>query len=210
MESKSVTNYRYKYKFCPFCGRELKISVNDKNSPSRLVCIACGFIDYQDPKLVVNTIIEFDGKIIMLKRDRKFGSGKWSFPGGYMDRGETLEGAAKREAKEECGVDIDIKYLLGLYSYYGKCEIVAIFVAKYLSGNMIAGDETSDIKLMGLQEIPWDNLAFPSITLALRDYSLKSGFPGGICYSADEVTRKVRVLLPQRDHEEYGLEEQEH
>ena len=91
-----------------------------------------------------------------------------------MDRGETFESAAKREAQEECGVNIKIKYLLNLYSYFGKCEIVVIYVAEYLSGKLIAGDETSEARFLSPEKIPWDKLAFPSIGLALKDYLNKT------------------------------------
>lgn len=174
-----MTHYKYKYKFCPICGVEFKISFMNSNKPYRRACHECGFIDYQDPKLVVNSIVELDGKILLLKRDRKFGTGKWSLPGGYMDRGETVEGAAEREAREECGVKIRIKYLLGLYSYPGKCEVVTIFVAEYLSGQLIAGDETSEVRLWGPENIPWNRLAFPSINLALNDYINKINIDQG-------------------------------
>ena len=87
-----------------------------------------------------------------------------------MDRGEEVETAARREAKEECGIDIDIRSLLGVYSYAGYLEVVVVYLAEYSSGDPIAGDESLDIKLFNPNEIPWDNLAFESTRDALRDY----------------------------------------
>ena len=164
---------KYEYKFCPTCGAELKPSIANRNEPTRNVCVECGFIHYQDPKLIVSTIIEYDQKIVLLKRGIEPEYGKWVFPGGFVDRGETIEFAAKRETEEECGIQIEIDSLLGLYSYPGKSEVVAFFIGRYLSGKLVAGDEVLEAKLVSLQEIPWDRLAFPSTSDALRDYIKK-------------------------------------
>ena len=91
-------------------------------------------------------------------------------PGGYVDRGEEVVAAAIRETEEECGLKIHIKDLLGVYSYPGKVEVIIVYVATPASGILRVGDETQDVKLYGLQEIPWNNLAFQSTTDALRDY----------------------------------------
>ena len=171
MEIRSCNRKKYSFKFCPACGAELKSYLMKENEPPRLVCTECGFINYQDPKLVVNSIIEFNNRIIFLKRIGESESCRLALPGGYVDRGETLESAAKREAMEECGIEVGIQYLQGLYSYPGKTEIVAIFIAKYISGELIAGDGASEVKLLNQNSIPWNRLAFPSIYLALWEYS---------------------------------------
>ena len=96
--------------------------------------------------------------------------GKWVMPGGYVDRGEKVEEAALRETKEECEIDIELKELFGVYSYPGYLEVVIVYLAGYKSGNLAAGDETTAIKLIEIEEIPWDNLAFESTRDALKDY----------------------------------------
>lgn len=174
MESQNITHYKYRYKYCPFCGKKFDLFFLKNNEPPRQTCNECGFIDYQDPKLIVNSIIKFNDKIVVLKRAKEPESDKWTFPGGYVDRGETIESAAIRETMEECGISIRIEYLTGLYSYPGKIKMVAIFVASYLSGELVAGDETLEVKLVSLENIPWDKLAFPSMVKALRDYRTRS------------------------------------
>ena len=174
MESKNITHYKYRYKFCPFCGTKFGLFFLKNSEPPRHTCKECGFIDYQDPKLIVNSIILCDDKIVVLKRAKEPLSDKWTFPGGYVDRGETIESAAKRETMEECGISIRIEYLTGLYSSPGRIKMVAIFVASYLSGELIAGDETLEVKLLSLNNIPWDKLAFPSMAEALQDYRTRS------------------------------------
>lgn len=160
----------YQFEFCPICGGKFQ-SLNLKDhEPTRLVCTECGFVFYLDPKLVACSIVEKKGKIILLRRDIEPQKGRWVMPGGYVDRGEVVEGAVLRETEEECGIKIRLKNLLGLYSYPGKLEVVIVYVAEYLSGNLMVGDETQAVKLFNPQEIPWQHLAFESTRDALRDY----------------------------------------
>jgi mutator protein MutT len=189
MESQNITHYKYRYKFCPFCGTKLDLFFLKNNEPPRHTCGECGFIDYQDPKLIVNAMIKFNDKIVVLKRAKEPISDKWTFPGGYVDRGETIESAAIRETMEECGITIRIEYLTGLYSYPGTIKMVAIFVASYLSGELIAGDETLEVKLVSLHNIPWNKLAFPSMAEALRDYLAVS------TQSCQEMAREKRNIM---------------
>jgi ADP-ribose pyrophosphatase YjhB (NUDIX family) len=152
------------------CGAGLLSSILKDNEPPRLVCHKCGFIFYLDPKLVACSIVEMDHKIVLLKRAIEPQIGRWVVPGGYVEQGEKVEAAAMRETEEECGLKTRIKDLLGIYSYPGRLAVVVAYVAEHLSGRLIIGDETQEVKLCGPQEIPWDYLAFPSTVDALRDY----------------------------------------
>ena len=158
------------FQFCPVCGGRLKSSKLKENEPPRLVCPGCYFIFYLDPKLAAASVVERDGKIVLVRRGIEPQSGKWVVPGGYVDRGEKVEYAAVRETEEECGIKTRIKNLLGIYSYPGRPVVVVVYVAEYLSGNLGAGDETQEVKLFRPEEIPWNELAFPSTLDALKDY----------------------------------------
>ena len=136
----------------------------------RLVCAACDFIFYLDPKLAALSVVEMDGEIVLLKRGIEPQRGKWVLPGGFVDRGEEVKAAAIRETEEECGVRTRIKDLLGVYSYPGVVVVIVAYLAEYLSGNLIAGDETEAVRLIRPREIPWDDLAFQSTIDALKDY----------------------------------------
>src|SRR5215212_7413718 len=109
------------FRFCPVCGGGLESRLLKAGEPERLVCVACGFVFYLDPKVAVGTIIsDGDRRIVLVKRAIEPGYGKWVFPGGYVDRGEEVEVAAIREAREEVGLEVRIDRLINIYSYHGR------------------------------------------------------------------------------------------
>jgi ADP-ribose pyrophosphatase YjhB (NUDIX family) len=144
--------------------------ITKDREPARLVCSRCDFIFYLDPKLVACSIVEMDNGIVLLKRGIEPQKGKWVIPGGYVDRGEEVKAAALRETEEECGLKTSINKLLGVYSYPGRLVVVVVYVAEYLSGDLIIGDESQDVRLYRPKEIPWRALAFQSTVDALGDY----------------------------------------
>lgn len=155
---------------CPVCGGRLNTLSLKKNEPTRLVCELCGFVFYLDPKVVACSILELNGKVVLLKRGIEPQKGKWVIPGGYVDRGEAVKRAAVRETEEECGLKIRIKDLLGVYSYPGKIPVVIVYVATYLAGDLRPKDETLEAGLFSEDQIPWQDLAFQSTVDALKDY----------------------------------------
>jgi ADP-ribose pyrophosphatase YjhB (NUDIX family) len=158
------------FKFCPVCGERMKARKIKDNEPSRLVCGRCEFVLYLDPKVVACSILEQNGKIVLLKRDIEPQKGKWVIPGGYVDRGEELRTAAMRETEEECGLITSIEDLVGVYSYPGRMAVVVVYKAHYVSGELVSGDETAAARWFSEAEIPWHQLAFQSTEDALRDY----------------------------------------
>ena len=96
-------------RFCARCGGTLESRLLKATEPERLVCARCSFVHYIDPKVAI--IADEQGRIVLVKRAIEPGYGKWVFPGGFIDRGETVEAAALREAREECGLDIRLDRL---------------------------------------------------------------------------------------------------
>jgi 8-oxo-dGTP diphosphatase len=138
--------------------------------PKRLVCQNCSFIFYQDPKVVAGTIFTLRGGIVLLKRGVEPAMGKWVFPGGYVDRGESVDDAAIRETKEECQLDVKLFSLLNVYSYPGSPNIIVVYAAEVVGGELTAADESVEAGSFLPSDIPWENLAFASTKDALNDY----------------------------------------
>ena len=158
------------YRYCPKCGGGLAKRDVKPGEPKRLVCQACAFIFYQDPKVVAGTVFTLDGGIVLLKRGVEPEIGKWVFPGGYVDRGESVEDAAVRETKEECQLDVKLGPLLNVYSYPGSANVIIVYTAEVIGGVLAAADEALDARIFAPKEIPWHDLAFVSTRAALNDY----------------------------------------
>lgn len=159
------------YRYCPVCGGELESRVLKTTEPMRLVCATCGFVFYLDPKLAVGTIItDDDGRVVLVRRAIEPGYGKWVFPGGYVDRGEEVQLAAVREAREETGLEVRIERLLNIYSYPGRAPVIVVYTARMVGGELAVDDEGLEAKFFEKSTIPWDELAFRSTREALREF----------------------------------------
>ncbi len=160
------------YDFCPRCGNALEKRVLKEGDPERLVCPSCGFVFYLGPKLVAGAICELGEEIVLVQRDIEPGYGKWTFPGGFVERGERAERAAEREVLEECGLEVRATGIIGLYSYEGQIPAIAVFRADVVGGEPAPLDETMDVRGFPQDRLPWSEMAFPSTEQALKDYLL--------------------------------------
>jgi ADP-ribose pyrophosphatase YjhB (NUDIX family) len=159
------------YRFCPACAGGLETRTIKAGDPERLVCGACGFVFYMDPKVAVGTIIRAgNDRLVLVRRAIEPGRGLWVFPGGYVDRGETLVDAAVREAREESGLVVRIDRLVNIYSYGGSSPIIIVYAATSIGGDLCTDEECLEAKLFTTSDIPWDALAFRSTRQALEDY----------------------------------------
>ncbi len=162
------------FRYCPLCGKGLESKRIKPQEPERLVCVGCQFIFYLDPKVAAGTVTLFEGRIVLVKRGIEPGFGQWVIPGGFVDRGETLEEAAIRETLEETNLRVRLTSLLNVYSYPGRTVVVAAYAAETLSGIPEARtEETLEIGLFLYERLPWDQLAFPSTRDALRDFGTR-------------------------------------
>ena len=144
-------------KFCPSCAAVLE--AKEVAGRQRPVCPQCGRVVYYDPKVAAASIIEREGKILMVRRAIQPGYGLWSIPGGYVDRGEVVEEAAVREVWEETGLKVEIQRMVGLFSEHGHPVVVAVFAAREVGGNLKAGAETLELGFFSPNGLP--ELAFP-------------------------------------------------
>ena len=107
---------------------------------------------------------------MLLKRGVEPAIGKWVFPGGYVDRGESVQDAAIRETKEEAQLDVKLSALLNVYSYPRSPNVIVVYTAEVIGGTLEAADESVEARVFSPREVPWQDLAFDSTRDALNDY----------------------------------------
>jgi ADP-ribose pyrophosphatase YjhB (NUDIX family) len=159
------------FRFCPLCGGQFESRLLKAGEPERLVCTRCGFVFYLDPKVAVGTIIRDDaGDLVLVRRAIEPGYGKWVFPGGFVDRGEEVQVAAIREAREETGLEIRLDRLINVYSYSGRVPVIIVYAATMTGGCLGCDEESLEARFFAPDAIPWDELAFRSTHEALREF----------------------------------------
>jgi 8-oxo-dGTP diphosphatase len=143
---------------CPYC--TTFIEQREISGQKRPFCPSCETAFFEDPKLAVAVVIEQDGKVALQRRSIDPGMGLWTFPSGYVDRGEPTEEAAVREAWEEVGLKVRLKHLLGLYSSPGETVVLAVYVATPVEGRLQSLDENDAVGFFSPNELP--EMAFPN------------------------------------------------
>ncbi len=145
----------------------------------RLTCADCGWIHYENPRIIVSAVVLHAGQILLCRRAIRPRYGFWTIPGGFMELGETPEQGAQREVFEEAGAKVDIHGLLAVYAVPRIGQVHLTYLAELPEPEYSAGTESLDVRLFGCRhsELPWDELAFPVNHWALRDYLSLQGKP---------------------------------
>jgi len=156
--------------FCSNCGHRVVLKVPEGDFLPRHVCENCRTIHYVNPKLVVGSVPEYEGRILICKRGIEPRIGYWTIPAGFMENDETLEAGAAREAVEEARVQVEIGSLLLLANVTSARQVHVFFRSRMLTPHFATTHESLEVKLVEASEIPWDDLAFPSTEYALRRY----------------------------------------
>jgi 8-oxo-dGTP diphosphatase len=156
-------------RFCPRCGNPAEIDY-----PRSISCPHCGYGAYYNPKPVAAAIpVTASGEIVLLKRGFEPGKDLWTFPGGFVDLGESVEEAALREVREEIHVDVDLTGLVGVYSRAQDRVVLVVFAAT-IADEPQTTPEAPQVQSFAPDEIPWQELAFWSTTDALKDFLARS------------------------------------
>jgi ADP-ribose pyrophosphatase YjhB (NUDIX family) len=143
--------------------------VPDGDTHERLVCPSCGHIAYENPKIVVGSVVSEAGRVLLCRRAIEPRRGYWTLPAGFLEMNETVEEGARREAREEADARLLIEGVLAIYSISRIGQIQIIFRARFDGPPQIAaGPESEDVRMFGWDEIPWDAIAFPSVHWALH------------------------------------------
>jgi len=142
---------------------------------TRLVCRKCGFINYQNPKIVVGSVVTWQEKFLLCRRAIEPRKGYWTLPAGYLELQEAAEEGARREAWEEARANIEIDQLLAVYSIPRISQIQLIYRARLLDPDVSAGPESAEVELFPWEAIPWEEIAFPSVHWALGHFAAARG-----------------------------------
>lgn len=194
-------------KFCSECAHPVALLIPEGDNRPRYVCAQCETIHYHNPKLVVGSIPVWDQdgevRILLCKRAIEPRHGFWTLPAGFMENNETTAEAAVRETEEEAGADIEIGDLFSLLNVAQVHQVHLFYLARLRSLEYAAGIESLEVKLFAEHEIPWDELAFPTIRRTLELFFAdcvkvrESG--GGFGFHSHDITRPMRISSPPND-----------
>lgn len=158
-------------KFCSQCGHSLAQEIPAGDNRVRGVCHRCDTIHYENPKIIAGTLPVYQQEYILLcKRAIEPRKGFWTLPAGFMENGESLEQAALRETQEEALATVSLRHLYTHTSIVHVSQVQFLFLADLATPEFGAGDESLDVQLFHIHEIPWQDLAFQTIHNALHFY----------------------------------------
>ena len=145
-------NFAGEIRYCPHCGQP--IGEREAFGQIRPYCATCKVTFFQDPKLAVAVVIDDGERVVLQRRAVDPGRGDWSFPSGFVERGERVEDAARREVAEETGLEIQLGRLLGLYSEPGNPVVLAVYLAAPLSGQLTSDAESLELAAFSPEALP--------------------------------------------------------
>jgi ADP-ribose pyrophosphatase YjhB (NUDIX family) len=150
-------------------------TVPEGDTRQRLVCPECGFIKYENPKVVVGSVSSWEGRILLCRRAIDPRRGYWTLPAGFLELNETTIDGVRREAWEEARARIAVETLLAVYNIVHISQVQLIYRARLLAPDISAGVESQEVGLFAWDDIPWDEIAFESAHWALRHHHEVAG-----------------------------------
>jgi len=157
-------------RFCNNCGHEVVLAIPPGDNLPRFVCESCGTIHYQNPRVVVGCLAEWQGRILLCRRAIEPRKGFWTLPAGFMENGETTEQAALRETAEEAMAEAEGLEPLALVNVPHVSQVHLMFRGRLRDGRHAPGAESLETALLDEQDIPWSDIAFPSVRFALKRF----------------------------------------
>ena len=156
--------------FCSNCGAAVTQEIPPDDNRVRAVCHACNTIHYENPRMIVGCIAEWEDRILLCRRAIEPRHGLWTVPAGFMENGETTAEGAARETLEEANARVEILALYALYNIPHIDQVYLLFRGRLLDRNFSPGSETLETRLVGEDDLPWDQLAFATVRHTLRRY----------------------------------------
>ncbi|MCL5042716.1 MAG: NUDIX hydrolase [Gammaproteobacteria bacterium] len=157
-------------KFCSHCGNTVSARIPQGDDRQRYICDHCNTVHYQNPRIVAGCLVTWEKQVLLCKRAIEPRHGFWTLPAGYMENGETTEQAALRETWEEARARVHQQELYMLFNLPHINQVYMFFRAQLRGLDFAAGDESLDVQLFDEADIPWNELAFPTVGKTLRRY----------------------------------------
>jgi ADP-ribose pyrophosphatase YjhB (NUDIX family) len=182
-------------RFCCQCGSaSLDRRLPPGDDHPRLVCLSCGYVHYENPKIITGCIIEHAGRYLLCKRAIPPRIGTWTLPAGFMENGETAEDAALREVREESGILAEILCPYSLFSVPTISELYLIFRATMIEDTGNFGPETLECRFFAPEEIPWELIYYPAIRQILERYIQERDKGHYGLYVGNDATGRVHFV----------------
>lgn len=153
---------------CTACGHTVEVRTPADDHQPRHVCASCGHVQYQNPKVITGVIPEWDGRILLCKRAIQPRLGLWTFPAGFLELKETTAEGAAREAREESQADVEVQEVLAVIGVPYVSQLYVIHRGRMRAVAHGPTPESSETQLVTEAEIPWDQIAFPTIWHSLK------------------------------------------
>lgn len=166
------------FSFCPLCGAGIERRVPPGDAHERDVCRACERVHYHNPRVVVGVVATWGERVLLCRRAIEPRRGYWTIPAGFLELGETTQAGARRESREEAGVSPEIERLLAVYELVHVEQVMLVYSARLTGPELAPGVESLDARLFAWDEVPWQELAFPTVRWALRYHQEVAGRPG--------------------------------
>ena len=157
-------------KYCSNCGGTVALKIPAGDSLPRHVCDTCSTIHYQNPKLIVGCIAEWEDRVLLCRRAIEPRLGLWTVPAGFMENGETTAQGAARETLEEANARVEVGPLYAMYNIPHINQVYILFRARLLDLNFSAGTESLEVKLFDEKDVPWESIAFATVRNTLNHY----------------------------------------
>lgn len=157
-------------KYCSDCGSPVSQRIPEGDNRLRFVCNDCNVIHYQNPRIIAGCIVEHNHHVLLCKRAIAPRMGYWTLPAGFMENGETVEESAIRETWEEAEAEVENPELYTLFNLPHINQVYVFYRGSLVNGIYGSGEETVEARLFKENEIPWDELAFPTIHKTLKHF----------------------------------------
>ena len=157
-------------KYCSLCQSDIEWKVPVGDNRHRHVCSSCETIFYDNPRMVAGTLPVYEGRILLCKRAIEPRLGYWTLPAGFMENGESTEEGALRETWEEAKARVTLKQLYSMITVPHISQVHIFFLADLPQPEFAAGEESLEVALFHPNEIPWDEIAFPTVSETLKRF----------------------------------------